>query len=146
MITKIKNDMKETLKAGEKLRLSTIRILISAINNERIEKKAELSNEEVVTVVQREVKIRRNAIEEYKKGARDDLVQQALQEIAMLEVYLPQQLSDEELEAMIKQAMAEVNVTSPKEMGKLMGKLMPLIKGKADGTRVQAMVKQLLDQ
>lgn len=146
MITKIKNDMKEALKAGEKLRLSTIRILISAINNERIEKKAELSNEEVVTVVQREVKMRRNAIEEYKKGARDDLVQQALQEIAMLEVYLPQQLSDEELEAMIKQAMAEVNVTSPKEMGKLMAKLMPLIKGKADGTRVQAMVKQLLDQ
>ena len=146
MLKQIQNDMKEALKAGEKLRLSTIRMLISAIKNESIEKRAELSEEEVITVVQREVKMRRNAIEEYKKGNRDDLVQQALDEIAMLEVYLPKQLSDEELVAIIKQTIAEVNITSPKEMGKLMAKLMPLIKGKADGTRVQSIVKQLLNQ
>ena len=146
MLKQIQNDMKEALKAGEKLRLSTIRMLISAIKNESIEKRAELSEEEVITVVQREVKMRRNAIEEYKKGNRDDLVQQALDEVAILEVYLPKQLSDEELVAIIKHTIAEVNITSPKEMGKLMAKLMPLIKGKADGTRVQSIVKQLLNQ
>ncbi|MDW7650449.1 MAG: GatB/YqeY domain-containing protein [Bacillota bacterium] len=144
MLTTIQNDMKQALKSGEKLRLSTLRMLVSALKNESIEKRQELTTEEVLTVVQREVKQRRNAMEEYKKGNRDDLVSQAEAEIAILEAYLPKQLSDDELEAIVRQTMAEVNVTSPKEMGKLMGKLMPQVKGKADGTRVQATVKRLL--
>jgi uncharacterized protein YqeY len=144
MLSTLQADMKQALKAGEKLRLSTLRMLISSIKNESIEKRNELTDEEVLTVIQREVKQRRNAIEEYKKGNRDDLVIQAEEEIAFLEAYLPKQLSDEELEALVKETMAEVNISSPKEMGKLMAKLMPKVKGKADGTRVQAMVKKFL--
>lgn len=144
MLSTLQADMKQALKSGEKLRLSTLRMLISSIKNESIEKRMELTDEEVITVIQREVKQRRNAIEEYKKGNRDDLVKQADEEIAFLEAYLPKQLSDEELEALVKETMAEVSIASPKEMGKLMAKLMPKVKGKADGNRVQAIVKQLL--
>ncbi|EEG77235.1 GatB/YqeY domain-containing protein [Dethiobacter alkaliphilus] len=144
MLAQIQNDMKQALKSGDKFRLSTLRLLVSSIKNEAIEKRTELSEEEVLTVVQREVKQRRNAIEEYQKGNRDDLVKQAEDEIAILEVYLPQQLSDEELESLVKQVIEEQNVTSMKEMGKVMGKLMPQVKGRADGNRVQAMVKKIL--
>lgn len=145
MLTKIQDDMKQAMKAGDKKRLGTIRMLIAAIKNESIDKRAELSDEDIITVVQREIKQRRNAIEEFKKGNRDDLVQENEAEIAILEAYLPKQLTDEELEAIVRQVASEVNAASPKEMGKVMGKLMPLVKGKADGTRVQATVKKVLE-
>jgi uncharacterized protein len=144
MLKTIQDDMKRALKAGEKSKLSTLRLLISAAKNESIEKRAELSDEDVLMVIQREIKQRKNAIEEFRKGNRDDLIQQNEEEIAFLEAYLPQQLSDEELESLVRAAATEVNATSPKEMGKVMGKLMPQVKGKADGTRVQAMVKRVL--
>ena len=141
---KLINDMKQAMKSGEKFRLSTLRLLFSALKNEAIAKRAELTNEEVITIVQREVKQRKNAIEEFKKGNRDDLVKQAEEEVAILEVYLPQQISDEELEALVRQVITEQNVSSLKEMGKVMGKLMPQVKGKADGNRVQNTVKKIL--
>lgn len=119
-------------------------MLIAAIKNESIEKRGELADEDIITVIQREIKQRRNAIEDFKKGNRDDLVQENLEEISVLEGYLPQQLTDGELEAIVRQVAAEVNATSAKDMGKVMGKLMPQIKGKADGTRVQATVKKVL--
>lgn len=145
MLTKIQDDMKQAMKAGDKKRLGTIHMLIAAIKNESIDKRAELSDEDIITVVQREIKQRRNAIEEFKKGNRDDLVQENEAEITILEAYLPKQLTDEELEAIVRQVASEVNAASPKEMGKVMGKLMPLVKGKADGTRVQATVKKVLE-
>lgn len=144
MLKQIQDDMKQAMKAGEKKRLSTIRMLIAAIKNESIEKRGELADEDIITVIQREIKQRRNAIEDFKKGNRDDLVQENLEEISVLEGYLPQQLTDGELEAIVRQVAAEVNATSAKDMGKVMGKLMPQIKGKADGTRVQATVKKVL--
>jgi uncharacterized protein len=144
MLTKIHNDMKQAMKAGEKLRLSTIRLLLASIKNVAIEKRQELEESEIITIIQREVKQRRNAMEEYIKGKRDDLVEQAKAEIAVLESYLPQQLSDEELGTMAKQIIEELKAT-PKEFGKVMGKLVPMVKGKADGTRVQAVVKKLLE-
>lgn len=143
MLAKIQEDMKQALKAGEKLRLSTLRLLLSALKNESIEKRHELGEDEILTVLRREVKQRLNAIEEYKKGQRQDLVDQAKAEITILESYLPQQLSDEELRALAENVVAELNATAG-EFGKVMGKLMPLVKGRADGNRVQAVVKQVL--
>lgn len=145
MLAKLQTDMKQALKNGEKLRLSTLRMLLAALKNESIEKQKELSEDEILAVIQREIKQRRNAMEDFKKGKRDDLLNQALEEIAVLESYLPAQLSDEELESLVRQAVAELNATS-KDFGKVMGKLMPQVKGKADGGRVQAMVKQVLAQ
>jgi len=143
MLAKFQDDMKQALKAGEKLRLSTLRLLLAALKNESIEKRSELTEDEIVTVLRREVKQRRNAIEEYRKGNRQDLVEEAEAEIAILEAYLPQQLNDEELRSLVENVVAELKAT-PKEFGKVIGKVMPLVKGKADGSRVQAVVKQVL--
>jgi uncharacterized protein YqeY len=144
MLKQLQDDMRKALKAGEKKKLSTIRMLISSVKNESIEKRGELSDEDVLTVIQREIKQRKSANEEFKKGNRDDLIQENEVEIAILEAYLPQQLTDAELEKLVKQVVVEMNASSPKEMGKVMGKLMPQIKGKADGTRVQTMVRSIL--
>lgn len=143
MLAQLQSDMKQALKAGEKQKLSTIRMLLSAIKNEAIEKRKELTDEEILTVIQREIKQRRNAIEEFKKGNREDLVTESETEIAWLEAYLPAQLSDEELDTLVRQVITEL-IATPQEFGRVMGKLMPLVKGKADGTRVQAAVKKNL--
>jgi uncharacterized protein YqeY len=143
MLSRIQENMRQALKAGEKKRLSTIRMLLASVKNEAIEKRRELDETEIVAVVQREIKQRRNAIEEFAKGKRDDLVTEAKEEIAFLEAYLPRQLSDEELEKLVRGVVDELKATA-KEFGKVMGKLMPQVKGKAEGDRVQAMVKKIL--
>jgi hypothetical protein len=143
MLAELQSQMKQALKAGEKLRLSTLRLLLAAIKNESIDKRHELDEDEIITIIQREVKQRRNAIEEFKKGAREDLVKQAEEEIAILENYLPRQTSDEELRQLVQQVVTELQAT-PNEFGKVMGKVMPLVKGTADGNRVRSMVKQVL--
>ncbi|HAA38016.1 MAG TPA: aspartyl-tRNA amidotransferase [Firmicutes bacterium] len=144
MLKQIQADMKQAMKAGDKKQVSTLRMLIAAIKNESINQRRELSEEETVTVINREIKQRRNAIAEFKKGGRDDLAAENEQEIAILERYLPEQLSDEELAAIVRQAVKEVNAASLRDMGKVMGRVMPQVKGKADGTRVQAAVKEIL--
>lgn len=144
MLKQIQDNLKQAMKAGEKKKVSTLRMLIAAIKNESINKRTELATDEILSVIQREIKQRRNANEEFKKGNRDDLVAENEAEITFLAAYLPQQLSDEELEALVRQVVNEVNATSAKEMGKVMGKLMPQVKGRADGTRVQAAVKKIL--
>ncbi|MBS3947578.1 MAG: GatB/YqeY domain-containing protein [Dethiobacter sp.] len=143
MLNTIQDDMKRSLKAGEKMRLSTLRMLLAALKNESIEKRHELSEEEIFTVVQREIKLRRHASEEFKKGFRDDLVQEAEQEIIILESYLPRQLSDAELQALAQQVVTELKAT-PRDFGKAMREIMLLIKGRADGKRVQDMLRQVL--
>ncbi|HHX75667.1 MAG TPA: GatB/YqeY domain-containing protein [Firmicutes bacterium] len=144
MLKKIQEEMKNAMKAGEKKRLSTIRMLLAAIKNESIEKKKELSTEDILGVIQREIKQRRTAIADFRAGGREDLVKENEAEIALLENYLPPQLSDAELEALVRQAVAETGATSLREMGKVMGKIMPQVKGKADGERVQAAVRKIL--
>ncbi len=146
MLKQIQADMKQALKAGEKQQLSTLRMLLAALQNESIEKRAELTDEDILTVIQREIKQRKNSIIEFKKGNRNDLIQESELEINILTAYLPQQLSDEELETLTKQIIAETNAGSAKELGQVMSKLMPLVKGKADGTRVQAVAKKLLER
>ncbi|MBS4008133.1 MAG: GatB/YqeY domain-containing protein [Clostridium sp.] len=146
MLKQIQADMKQALKAGEKQQLSTLRMLLAALQNESIEKRAELTDEDILTVIQREIKQRKNSIIEFKKGNRNDLIQESELEINILTDYLPQQLSDEELETLTKQIIAETNAGSVKELGQVMSKLMPLVKGKADGTRVQAVAKKLLER
>lgn len=143
MLNTIQDDMKRSLKAGEKMRLSTLRMLLAALKNESIEKRRELSEEEIFTVIQREIKLRRNAGEEFKKGFRDDLVQEAEQEIIILESYLPRQLSDAELLALVEQVVTELKAT-PQDFGKAMREIMLLIKGRADGKHVQDTLRQVL--
>lgn len=139
-------DMKEAMKAKEagKVKLSVIRMARAAIKNTEIEKGKELSDQEVIEVLAREVKQRRDAIVEYRKAEREDVVKDLEAEIEVLLGYLPQQLTHDEIKALVQEAIREVGATGPKEMGKVMGVLMPRVKGRADGKLVNEIVRQEL--
>ncbi|AVX20013.1 hypothetical protein SAMN02745885_00876 [Carboxydocella sporoproducens DSM 16521] len=146
LLERLTADMKEAMKAKEagKVRLSTIRMAKSAIKNAEIEKKRELTEEEIIEVIAREVKQRRDAMEEYRKAGREDIVQQLEAEVAVLLPYLPEQLDENQLRQLIQEAIAATGAQGPKEMGKVMGYLMPKIKGRADGKLVNHLVKEYL--
>ena len=139
-------DMKQAMKDKEsgKLRLSVIRMARANIKNIEIDEKRELNDDEVLAVLMKEVKMRQDSLEEFTKAGREELVEQAKQEIAILRKYLPEQLSDEELKALVEEAVAETGAAGPKEMGKVMAALMPKTRGRADGKRINTMVRELL--
>ena len=145
---KLTADMKEAMKAKEegKQRLSVIRLVRGAVRQQEIDGKKELSDEDVLGVISKEVKQRRDSIEDFKKGGRDDLVAEAEAEIAILMEYLPKQLSEDEVRSLVQEAIAASGATSPKDMGKVMKELMPKVKGRADGKLVNGIVKELLAQ
>ncbi len=139
-------DMKQAMKDKEsgKLRLSVIRMARANIKNIEIDEKRELNDDEVLAVLMKEVKMRQDSLEEFAKAGREELVEQAKQEIAILRKYLPEQLSDEELKALVEEAVAETGAAGPKDMGKVMAALMPKTRGRADGKRINTMVRELL--
>ena len=140
---KFANDMKEAMKAREagKERLSVIRLVRGAIRQIEIDQRVELDDEGVLAVISKEVKQRRDSIEEFKKGGREDLVAQNEGDIAILMEYLPAQLTEAEVKALVDEAVAAVGAKDPKDMGKVMKELMPKVKGKADGKLVNQLVK-----
>ena len=139
-------DMKQAMndKESGKLRLSVIRMARANIKNIEIDEKRELNDDEVLAVLVKEVKMRQDSLEEFAKAGREELVEQAKQEIAILRKYLPEQLSDEELRALVEEAVAETGAAGPKDMGKVMAALMPKTRGRADGKRINTMVRELL--
>ncbi len=137
-------DMKLALRSKDKNRLSTIRMLKSAIKKEEIDKKRFLNDDEVIAVVMREVKQRKDSIAQYEKAGRDDLAVKEKAEIEVLSAYLPEPLSDEELKDLVKQVIQEVGATSKSDMGKVMGAILPKVKGRADGRQVNRIVQEML--
>lgn len=144
LMQRLLDDQKRAMKAGEKLRLSVIRFLRSELKNAEIARKEPLNEGEAVAVVQRELKRRKEALLDYEKANRPDLVEELQEEIKILSDYLPPQLSESEIKEMASAAITELGVSSKKEMGKLMGYLMPRVKGKADGSLVKKVVEELL--
>ncbi len=140
----LNRDMKTALKAGEKNKLSVIRMAKSAILYAEKEKLHELDDEEIIEVLFRETKIRKKDIEEYKRLGKTETVESLEQEVAILSSYLPQQLTDEEVEELVRQTIFEVGANSIKDMGKVMGAVMPKVKGRADGRLVSKLAKNLL--
>lgn len=140
------DDMKTAMKEKEsgKQRLSVIRMARAAIKNIEINKKHELDDEETIEVLAREVKQRRDSIDEYKKAGRQEVVDTLTQEIEILMDYLPKQLSAEEIRTLVKEAVETTGAKEAKEMGKVMGVLMPKVKGKADGKLVNEIVREFL--
>ncbi|MBU7005899.1 GatB/YqeY domain-containing protein [Phosphitispora fastidiosa] len=139
-------DMKAAMKAREsgKKRLSVIRMVISSLKNAEIDKRAELSEDEVIEVLSREVKKRKDAREEYERAGRQDIADGLRDEIDILMNYLPEQMSEAEIRRLVKEVIDEVKPSGPREMGKVMGKLMPVVKGKADGKLVNLIVKEMI--
>lgn len=138
----ITNDLKEAMKAKDSFRLGVIRMLKGALMLEKINKMHELSNEEIIDVVSKQIKMRKDSIVEFTKANRDDLVKQNEEEIIILNSYMPPQLSEEELKKIVDDTFAKVAPTSIKEMGKVMKEITPLVKGKADMSVVSALIKE----
>ncbi|REJ10626.1 MULTISPECIES: GatB/YqeY domain-containing protein [Halobacillus] len=142
---RLTQDMKTAMKARDKERLSTIRMVRASMQNEAIKLgKDSLSEEEELTVLSREVKQRNDSLHEFKEAGREDLVEGLEREIEILQVYMPKQLTDEELKQVVDETIQEVGATSKSDMGKVMSAVMPKVKGKADGTKVNKLVLQQL--
>ena len=146
LLTTLNEDMKQAMRAKDKETLQVIRMLKASIQNEQIKKGQDLNDEEELTVLSREMKQRRDSLAEFEKADRTDLADKVKKEIVIVENYLPAQLSEEEIRTIVTEAVAKTGATSPKEFGKVMGAVMPKVKGKADGNQVNAIVKELLNK
>lgn len=144
MISKIWEDLTKALKAKDKLKVSVIRLLIADIHDQKIEKQAELTDEEVVALIRKGIKQRQEAIDLYLQGKRGDLVAKEKEELDILNTYLPQQLSPQELEKIVKDTISLSGVSGPQDFGKVMGLVMGKIKGRAEGNLVAQIVRQSL--
>ena len=144
LLSTLNTDMKTAMRAKDKERLAVIRMLKASLQNEEIKVGHELNADEELTILSREMKQRRDSLAEFEKAGREDLSEKVKIEIAIVENYLPAQLTDEEIRQIVAQAIAETGATSAKEFGKVMGAVMPKVKGKADGNQVNAIVKELL--
>ncbi|KAF1305541.1 GatB/YqeY domain-containing protein [Enterococcus saccharolyticus] len=146
LLSKLNDDMKTAMKAKEKETLQVIRMLKASLQNEQIKVSRDLTDDEELTVLSREMKQRRDSLTEFEKAGRDDLAEKVKGEITIVEQYLPAQLTEEEIRQIVRGAIEKTGATSPKEFGKVMGAVMPAVKGKADGNQVNAIVKELLNQ
>ncbi|XJZ26272.1 GatB/YqeY domain-containing protein [Bacillota bacterium Lsc_1132] len=145
LLERLNNDMKQAMKNKEKDKLSVIRMVKSSVQNEAIKLgKAELSEEEELTVLSRELKQRKDSLHEFDKAGREDLAEKLRAELAVVELYMPEQLSEEELSEIVKTTISEIGANSKAEMGKVMAAIMPKVKGKADGSLVNKLVQQHL--
>jgi hypothetical protein len=142
--TRLAEDFKSALRSGDKVRVSVIRLLNALIKNREVEKRGPLTEAEVIQAVSASCKQRQEAIEQYRQGRRQDLVDKETAELAILQSYLPRALTPEELQVLVLEAIREVQATSPREMGKVMAFLMPRVTGRADGKVVNVMVREIL--
>jgi uncharacterized protein YqeY len=137
-------DMKAAMKAKEKITLAAIRFARSAMKNREIELGKQLEEEDELKVIVSLVKQHKDSIEQYQQGGRDDLVEREQAELAVLEAYLPQQLSEEDIRALVTEAIEAIEATSMKDMGKVMRYIMPKVQGRADGKQINQLVKEQL--
>ena len=145
---RITEDIKTAMKSKDKLRLETVRsikkVLLEKEVSLRPSGQIELTEAQEIEVLSQQAKQRRDSIEQYRQAGRTDLADQEAQELTIIEEYLPQQLSDAEVEAVIDEIVAQIGATSPKDMGKVMGPVMQQLKGKAEGKKIQELVKAKL--
>jgi hypothetical protein len=149
LLEQITEDLKSAMRAKDKVRLRTLRSLRAAITNKEIDKRqegdgGELDEQEQMALVRKQVKQRKDSIEQYEKAGRDDLVEKEQAEIDVLEDYLPQPLTDEELEEKISAIIDDVGAETMADMGPVMGRAMSELRGRADGSRVQQIVREML--
>jgi uncharacterized protein YqeY len=139
VLEQVQSDTTAAMKAGDRERVNALRLIVS-----ELQKAAKEGDSDEIAVLQRERKRRIEAAEAYREAARADLAEGEAREAALIEAYLPAQLSDDELRAIVGDVVAETGASSPKEMGQVMSQVMPKVQGRADGKRVSAVVKELL--
>jgi uncharacterized protein YqeY len=137
-------DLKGALRDKDEVRKNALRMALAALKNARVDKNADLTEDEVFAVLAKEVKQRRETVEEFEKVGRDDVVAAESAAIEILQSYLPQALSEDEIVDMVREAIVETGASSPKQMGQVMRVLMPRVRGRADGRQVNEVVRRLL--
>jgi uncharacterized protein YqeY len=142
LLEQVSNDTKDAMRAGDRQRVTALRLIVNEL--QKAHKEAAGTDADEVAVLQRERKRRVEAADAYRDAGRDDLADSETAEADLIAGYLPEQMSDEELRAIVGDVVAESGATSPRDMGKVMSQVMPKVHGKADGKRVSAMVKELL--
>lgn len=142
----LNTDLKTAMKAHDKLTLNVVRMMKAALTNEKIKQGHDLSADEELTVVSRELKQRKESLDEFQKGNRDDLVAGVQAEIKIVEKYAPKQLGADEIEKIVADSIAKVGASNMSDFGKVMGAVMPQVKGKADGNVVNQTVKAQLNK
>jgi len=142
---RVQEDMKDAMRKKETLRLSTIRLLLAAIKQREIDERITLNDTDVLKAINKMIKQRQDASGQFRKGNRDDLADKEDQEIVILKHYLPEQLSDAEVQAAIQKAISDSGANTMKDMGKVMGILKPILEGRADMRNVSAKIKALLN-
>ncbi len=146
MQDQLMSDLKEAMKAKDKVRKLTITMLRSQIKQVEVDSRADVTEEQIVDIIAKQVKQKKAAIEEFEKADRTDLVDEANEEINVLMAYLPEQLSEEDIRALVQETIDAVGAASQKDMGKVMGALSPKTKGKADNKLVSQVVRELLNK
>lgn len=141
---KINEDVKEAMKAKDTKKRDALRLLMSAFKQIEVDERKELSDEDVIKIIQQQIKRRDDAAEQYKNAGREELMQNELDEIAYYQTYLPAQLSDDELTLALKEIIAKVGALSIKDIGKVMGAASKELSGKADGKRINECAKSLI--
>jgi len=139
-------DLKSALRSGDKLRTSVIRLLTALIKNREVEKRGALTDAESIQAVSASCKQRQEAIEQYRQGGRQDLVDKETAELAILQSYLPAALDPDELQTLVREAIRDAQASSPRDMGKVMALLMPKVTGRADGKAVSTLVREMLSK
>ena len=143
---RLAEDYRAALRSGDKLKVSVIRLLTALIKNREVEKRGPLTDAEVMQAISSSCKQRQDSIEQYRQGGRQDLADKETAELHILQSYLPQPFTAEEMEELVRAAIQEAQAASPKEMGKVMTLLMPKVTGRADGKVVSALVREMLSK
>lgn len=146
ILEQVNQDMKTAMKAKDRESLTTIRMIKSSIQNEEIAKGRDLTADEELTILSREKKQRLESLEEFKKADRSDLVEKLENEIKIVDKYLPEQLSDDEVRVLVQETIDEVGAESMKDMGTVMNAVMPKVQGRADGGQINGLVRELLSK
>ena len=141
---RILQDVKDAMRARDKSRLATIRLITAAIKQQEVDERIELDDTQVLALLDKMCKQRRESISQFEKAGRDDLIAQETSELELIQTYLPEQLDEDEIAALIEEAMASTGAASIKDMGKVMGQLKPKLQGRADMGAVSAMIKAKL--
>ncbi|NLY68156.1 MAG: GatB/YqeY domain-containing protein [Tissierellia bacterium] len=141
---KLMEDLKRSMKNKDTIRKNTITMVRAAIKQKEIDEKIELDDDGIIEIISKQLKEKKNAIEDFKKGQRQDLVEQTEKEMEILLEYLPKQLTEDEIKEIVSETIKEVNATSMKDIGMVMKSVMPKVKGRADGNTVNRIVREML--
>lgn len=142
---KLMEDLKTSMRERDKLRKDTITMIRAAIKQREVDERVEMTDEQILDIISKQFKEKKSDIEEFKKGNRDDLVDQAKAEMEILLDYMPKQLTDDELKEIVKETIGELKIESKAQIGQLMKNIMPKVKGKADGKQVNRIALELLN-